>query len=105
VMFRTVTSSTSVLETVKTIIGDRAKVTIDSINEPIHLKVVPGFGRGEIVVRFGTDIPYLSAWGQPSLFGPGSIHDAHTSHEFILKKDLIEAIDVYVAMTKALLAS
>jgi acetylornithine deacetylase len=105
VMFRTVTSSTSVLETVKTIVGDRAKVAIDSINEPIHLKVVPGFGRGDIVVRFGTDIPYLSAWGQPSLFGPGSIHDAHTSHEFILKKDLIEAIDVYVAMTKALLAS
>jgi acetylornithine deacetylase len=105
VMFRTVTPSTGVLETVKKIAGDRAAIEVNSINEPIHLKTVPGFGRGEIVVRFGTDIPYVSAWGQPSLFGPGSIHDAHTAHEFILKKDLVEAVDVYVAMTKALLAS
>ena len=105
VMFRTVTSSTSVLETVKSIVRDRASIQIDSINEPIRLKTVQGFGRGEIVVRFGTDIPYLGAWGQPSLFGPGSIHDAHTAHEFILKKDLVEAIGVYVAMVKGLLGA
>ena len=84
-------------------LGDRASIEVNSTSEPIHMKVVSGFGRGEIVVRFGTDIPYLDAWGQAMLFGPGSIHDAHTSHEYILKRDLIEAVDVYAALVKALL--
>ena len=103
VMFRTVTPSSEIHAMVSDITGDRAKIEINSTSEPIHLKVVPGFGRGEIVVRFGTDIPYLDAWGQPILFGPGSIHDAHTAHEFILKQDLLEAIDVYASMVRSLL--
>ena len=104
VMFRTVTPSAEVHATVRQIAGDRASVVMGSTSEPIHLKVVPGFGRGEIVVRFGTDIPYLEAWGQPILFGPGSIHDAHTAQEFILKADLLEAVDIYAAMVRSLLA-
>lgn len=103
VMFRTVTPWAGVQETVKKIVGDRATIEVNSTSEPIHMKVVPGFGRGDVVVRFGTDIPYLDAWGQPMLFGPGSIHDAHTSHEYILKKDLDEAVDVYAALVKSLL--
>jgi acetylornithine deacetylase len=105
VMFRTVTPSADVHETVRKIAGDRVSIEIGSTSEPIHLTVIPGFGRGEIVVRFGTDIPYLEAWGQPMLFGPGSIHDAHTAHEFILKTDLLEAVDVYAGLVKSLLAS
>jgi len=101
VMFRTVTPSADVLATVEKLAGSRARVETGSTSEPIHLKVVPGFGRGEIVVRFGTDIPYLAAWGQPMLFGPGSIHDAHTSHEFILKSDLLEAVEVYAALVRS----
>lgn len=104
VMFRTVTPSSEVYATVQKLTGDRASIDIGSTSEPIHLKVIPGFGRGEIVVRFGTDIPYLGAWGQPMLFGPGSIHDAHTSHEFILKSDLLEAVDVYAGLVTTLLA-
>jgi len=105
VMFRTVTPWAGIHEAVRKIVGDRAAVEVNSTSEPIHLKVVPGFGRGEIVVRFGTDIPYLDAWGQAMLFGPGSIHDAHTSHEFILKADLLEAVDVYTDLVKSLLPS
>ena len=105
VMFRTVTPSSEVYEAVHRLVGDRATIEIGSTSEPIHLKVIPGFGRGEIVVRFGTDIPYLGAWGQPMLFGPGSIHDAHTAHEFILKSDLLEAVDVYAGLVTSLLAA
>jgi acetylornithine deacetylase len=105
VMFRTVTPTAEIHAMVRKIAGDRAAVEVGSTSEPIHLKVVPGFGRGEIVVRFGTDVPYLDAWGQPTLFGPGSIHDAHTSHEFILKSDLLESVDVYAALVGSLLAS
>ncbi len=104
VMFRTVTPSSDVHAMVEKIAGDRARVEVGSTSEPIHLKVIPGFGRGEIVVRFGTDIPYLDAWGQPMLFGPGSIHDAHTSHEYILKSDLFEAVEVYAGLVKSLLS-
>lgn len=103
IMFRTVTPWAGIEAAVKKIVGDRASIEVNSTSEPIHMKVVSGFGRGEIVVRFGTDIPYLDAWGQAMLFGPGSIHDAHTSHEYILKRDLIEAVDVYAALVKALL--
>ncbi|MEO8500710.1 MAG: M20/M25/M40 family metallo-hydrolase, partial [Vicinamibacteria bacterium] len=103
IMFRTVTPWAGIEATVRKIAGDRATIEVNSTSEPIHMKVVPGFGRGEVVVRFGTDIPYLEAWGQPMLFGPGSIHDAHTSHEYILKKDLIEAVDVYAALVTSLL--
>ena len=104
VMFRTVDSIRAIFTpAVQRIAGDRASIEVNSTSEPIHLKVVPGFGRGEIVVRFGTDIPYLDAWGQAMLFGPGSIHDAHTSHEFILKQDLLEAVDVYAALVRSLL--
>lgn len=105
VMFRTVTPSSEIHAVVEKLAGSRAKVEIGSTSEPIHLKVVPGFGRGEIVVRFGTDIPYLDAWGQAMLFGPGSIHDAHTAHEYILKTDLLEAVDVYANLVTSLLTS
>lgn len=105
VMFRTVTPSSEIYAVVEKLAAARAKVEIGSTSEPIHLKVVPGFGRGEIVVRFGTDIPYLDAWGQAMLFGPGSIHDAHTAHEYILKADLQEAVDVYAQLVTSLLAS
>jgi acetylornithine deacetylase len=104
VMFRTVTPSADVQAAVAKIAGDRATIEVGSTSEPIHMKVIPGFGRGEIVVRFGTDIPYLGAWGQPMLFGPGSIHDAHTAHEYILKADLHEAVEVYAGLVKSLLS-
>ena len=41
------------------------------------------------------DIPGLSNWGEPVLLGPGSIHVAHTPREFISKKELQEAVDLY----------
>jgi len=55
------------------------------------------------VVRFGTDIPCLSNWGRPILFGPGSIHHAHTRHEFINKSELLEAVETYAQMGRVLL--
>jgi acetylornithine deacetylase len=56
------------------------------------------------VVRFTTDIPYLSNWGQPLLIGPGSIFDAHTEHEKISKRDLEDAVGLYVELARKLLS-
>jgi acetylornithine deacetylase len=55
-----------------------------------------------MVAAFTTDIPFLSAWGQPLLLGPGSIHVAHTDGEYVEKKQLHEAVDVYCAIARRL---
>jgi acetylornithine deacetylase len=56
------------------------------------------------MVKFTTDIPQLSNWGEPLLLGPGSIHVAHTPFEKLAKKELLEAVELYVLVAKKLLA-
>jgi len=58
-----------------------------------------------MIAAFTTDIPALTNWGEPVLLGPGSIHTAHTDGEFLAKRDLSEAIDLYVSVAEKLLAS
>jgi acetylornithine deacetylase/succinyl-diaminopimelate desuccinylase-like protein len=55
-----------------------------------------------MIAAFTTDIPRLTNWGEPLLIGPGSIHVAHTDGEYIEKKQLHEAIDLYCAIAKRL---
>src|SRR5206468_8951296 len=57
------------------------------------------------VAAYTTDIPALSNWGEPILFGPGSIHVAHTTGEYIDKKQQLEAAEIYYGMAKKLLSS
>ena len=83
-------------------IAGRGRLEYTSAHNPVRLYSVPGFD--ECVVRFTTDVPYLSAWGQPLLLGPGSILDAHTDHERISKRELETAVDLYVKLAKKLLA-
>ncbi len=102
-MFRTVTDPSIVFDEVVRIVGKRGKVQRGFTIPPIHLNTVEEIPLPTSVVRFATDIPCLTNWGQPFLFGPGSIHDAHTAHEVILKHDLVSAIDSYALMAKTLL--
>lgn len=60
-------------------------------------------GFPETVVSYGTDVPFLKDVGRPLLFGPGSIHDAHTDGEKIAKRDMEVAVTRYVEMTERLL--
>jgi acetylornithine deacetylase len=69
----------------------------------VKLRTVPGIE--PMVAAFTTDIPALSTWGAPVLLGPGSIHVAHTDREFISKKQLHDAIDLYCSVAKQLLES
>jgi acetylornithine deacetylase len=93
-------------DSIKTIIEDtvaeRAEVQYLSENDPVHLVTIDGFE--QCVVRFTTDIPYLSNWGAPLLLGPGSILNAHTDHEFVEKRELTEAVDLYARLVRSLLA-
>jgi len=55
-----------------------------------------------MIAKFATDIPSLTAWGEPFLLGPGSIHVAHTPDEKISKKELLECVDLYVDLATSL---
>ncbi|HLJ88769.1 MAG TPA: M20/M25/M40 family metallo-hydrolase [Candidatus Angelobacter sp.] len=69
----------------------------------MKLQTVPGVET--MVAAFTTDIPALTKWGKPVLLGPGSIHVAHTDREYISKKDLHDAIDLYYKVAGQLLAN
>jgi acetylornithine deacetylase len=68
----------------------------------VRMRAVDGLPT--MVAKFTTDIPWLSNWGEPLLLGPGSIHVAHTPHERIAKKELLEAVELYVQVAKQLLS-
>ena len=69
----------------------------------VRLRAVEGLPT--MIAKFTTDIPKLSNWGEPLLLGPGSIHVAHTQHERLAKRELFEAIDLYIKIAKQLLGS
>jgi acetylornithine deacetylase/succinyl-diaminopimelate desuccinylase-like protein len=100
---RLATESSSVKQLLEAAVGGRATLDYKSVHDPVRLVAFDGFE--QTVVRFTTDIPYLSNWGKPLLIGPGSILDAHTEHERVEKKELLRAIDVYADIARRLLKS
>jgi acetylornithine deacetylase len=80
-----------------------AEVEFGSYIPAQHFHVVPGFDVAP--VAYTSDIPLLTRWGKPLLFGPGSIHVAHTPDEYIDVKELRDSVDTYVRLTRELLAS
>jgi acetylornithine deacetylase len=83
-------------------IDGRAMLEYKSVHDPIRLLALDGFE--STIVRFTTDIPYLSNWGTPLLIGPGSILDAHTEHERVAKSELLKAVEIYRELVQTLLA-
>jgi acetylornithine deacetylase len=71
---------------------------------PFHKagEVPPGWET--TVVSYGSDLPFLSAWGECFQMGPGSILVAHSAHEYILKADLLRGVDLYVRLATDLLS-
>jgi acetylornithine deacetylase len=102
VMFRTVSDGSEVRSAVRPL---ESRVAIDHVLEalPVRMTTVPGFDA--VVFPYTTDIPFLGAWGEPLLFGPGSIHVAHTSEEYIPIPELESAVIHYGTIARHLLAS
>lgn len=103
IAIRLTTDLGPVKKIVDDVIGDKGELEVLGYSLPVKMLPVDGFSQK--VVRFTTDIPYLTNWGQPLLIGPGSILDAHTKNEFVLKKDLDEAVSIYVDLVKKLLGA
>jgi acetylornithine deacetylase len=103
IMFRTVGDPAQLREAVAAAVVGRAEA-----REVLHTPAIRlgGFdGLPTTAVAFTTDIPALGAgWGKPFLIGPGSIHVAHTAEERIAKKELLEAVEIYVRMVTQLLS-
>lgn len=101
VMFRTVGDARDVRRALQPLAG---RVAIDDVLEvpPVKMIAVPGFETA--VFPYTTDIPFLTRWGQPLLFGPGSVHAAHTADEHVAIADLRAAVEHYVSIARALLS-
>src|SRR6266498_465104 len=99
---RLVTAARPIKQMLERVVGKRAAVEYLSVAEPVKMLAVKGFE--PTVVHFTTDIPHLTNWGKPLLLGPGSIQDAHTEHERVAKRELSEAVDLYVRLVRTLLA-
>jgi len=69
----------------------------------VRLRAVEGLPT--MIAKFTTDIPKLNNWGEPLLLGPGNIHVAHTPHEKLSKRELFEAIELYIKIARQLLAT
>lgn len=98
---RMVSELEPVMEILEKAVGENGELEVMSCSLPMKMLEVEGFKQK--VVRFTTDIPYLTNWGTPLLLGAGSILDAHTKDEFVLKKDLEEAVLLYENLVKKLL--
>jgi acetylornithine deacetylase len=84
-------------------IGECAEVREVLTLPPMRFAALDGFPTS--VVSFTTDIPVLTpSWGEPFLFGPGSIHFAHTTKEKISKRELLDSVDTYAQMTRMLIS-
>jgi len=102
IMFRLVSD----VEPIKKMVIDwakgRADVEFGSHIPAQRFATVPGFDTEP--VAYTSDIPLLSNWGEPFLFGAGSIHVAHTPDEFIDVEELRASVDSYERLAKTLLA-
>jgi acetylornithine deacetylase len=90
-------------QAVTSAVGDR--VELNFVLEIVALRLTAMPGLPTTVVAYTTDIPaFGDTWGQPLLFGPGTIHVAHTLDERVPKKQLLEAVDIYQNLVRQLQA-
>jgi acetylornithine deacetylase len=101
VLVRTVTDSAQVRAQLVEAAAGLAEVEFTLDSPFVRLRAIAGLPT--MVAKFATDIPHLTTWGEPLLLGPGSIHVAHTPHERLAKKELLESVDLYVKVAKQLL--
>src|SRR5580700_5992867 len=99
-LYRLVGSSDELRKQILATAGNHVEVTFPLELPFLRLRTVDGLPT--MIAAFTTDIPKLTNWGEPLLIGPGSIHVAHTDREYIEKRQLHEAIDLYCKIAQQL---
>jgi acetylornithine deacetylase len=102
-MFRLVSDVAPLKRQIEKWAKGKAEIEFGSHIPAQHFHTIDGFDVAP--VAYTSDIPLLGRWGTPLLFGPGSIHVAHTPDEFINVKELRAAVGAYERIVKALLAT
>jgi acetylornithine deacetylase len=103
VLVRLVSDAEGVKDAILAWVNGRAEVSFGLCIPAQHFHTVPGF---EVrPMAYTSDIPLLANWGTPLLFGPGSIHVAHTPDEFIDVEELRASVTQYERLVTSLLAS
>ncbi len=101
-LYRLVGPSQQLREAIVQRVDDLAKVEFTLEIPFVRLRTLDGMPT--MMAAFTTDIPALNDWGEPLLIGPGSIHVAHTEQEYVKKKELNEAVELYCSVAKRLRA-
>ncbi|HKG90806.1 MAG TPA: M20/M25/M40 family metallo-hydrolase [Gemmatimonadaceae bacterium] len=102
-MFRLVGDVDEVKRSVEQWAAGRAELEYGSFIPAQRFHTVEGF---EVApVAYTSDIPLLGRWGTPLLYGPGSIHVAHTLDEYIDVRELRTSVDTYERLVRSLLAA
>jgi acetylornithine deacetylase len=102
-MFRLVGDVKPVRRALEKWVGKKAEIEYGSYIPAQKFHTIEGFDVGP--VAYTTDIPLLSRWGTPLLFGPGSIHVAHTPDEYVDVDELRSAVEAYERIVRSLLTS
>ena len=102
-MFRLVGDVDAVKQAIDRWADGRAEIEYGSFIPAQRFHTVPGFETAP--VAYTSDIPLLTHWGTPLLFGPGSIHVAHTPDEHIDVRELRASVDAYERLVRSLLVA
>ena len=100
-MFRLVGDPAPVKAMLEAWAEGRAELEYGSFIPTQRFHIVEGLDTAP--VAYTSDIPLLDRWGTPLLFGPGSIHVAHTPDEYIEIGELRAAVDTYERLARSLL--
>src|SRR5215469_194182 len=96
IFIRLVCDSASTRKAMEETVARFPGVELNFVLEIPALRLTAVEGLPTTVVAYTTDIPaFLGKWGEPLLFGPGTIHVAHTLEERVPKKQLLEAVEIY----------
>jgi acetylornithine deacetylase len=99
-LIRTVGPSDEVKDAIRKTVAGRVDVSFSLDLSFVRMRRVGALPT--MIAKFATDIPSLTAWGEPFLLGPGSIHVAHTPNERIAKRELLECVELYVDLAREL---
>ncbi len=100
-MFRLIGDDQPIRRKIDDWASGHAEIEYGSYIPAQHFHTIPGFD--VTPVAYTSDIPLLGRWGTPLMFGPGSIHVAHTGDEFIDVGELRAAVAAYERIIKTLL--
>jgi acetylornithine deacetylase len=103
IMVRLVSDADEVWRMLELWLAGRATIERGSMVPAMRLSSLPGFET--TIAAFATDVPALTRWGKAYLYGPGSIHVAHTAQERVTRAELLEAVSGYVKLAEAALAT